>query len=97
MSRVGIKIRHARAAAGMRQEDLASKASVRRATLSDIENGLTRDPRADVLKRICDALGVDMGWLMDETDTVPAAPLTQLDRIEAKLDAVIKFLGVPFP
>ncbi len=54
---LGAELRSARRAAGMTQEQLASTARVDRGYISEIEND-HQSPTVDMLRRLCDALGV---------------------------------------
>ena len=58
MTPLRLKIREFRDAKGWTQDDLAAKAGVRRATISDMENGKTQRVDLPVLERIANALGV---------------------------------------
>jgi putative transcriptional regulator len=49
----------------MTQLQLAEKAGVRQATISELETGKTRRVDLDVLDRLCDALGVEPGDLLE--------------------------------
>lgn len=72
MSSLGEVIITGRIAAGMTQEDLANSVGVTQAALSRYENDL-RDPDADTIDRIADALGVTVRFL--ERASRPAAAL----------------------
>jgi predicted ATPase/DNA-binding XRE family transcriptional regulator len=56
---VALLLRRYRVAAGLSQEALAEKAGISVRGLSDLERGLSRQPRLDTLKRIADALDLD--------------------------------------
>jgi len=53
-----------RKAVGLTQAQLAEKAGVRGATISDIEQGRI-DPRLSTLRALADALGVDLDDIVD--------------------------------
>lgn len=53
------RIETARRAAGLTQEELAEKVGVTVSAIANYENGRRR-PRADILKRIAQALNVSM-------------------------------------
>jgi transcriptional regulator with XRE-family HTH domain len=59
-----LRVRELREAKGISQVELASKAHVRQATVSAIENELTRRVDLDVLERLAVALEVDPGFLV---------------------------------
>lgn len=64
METVGERLKWARSARLVEQEELAGKAGVGVATISRIENGrLLRSPRLSTLRRLADALEVDYLWL----------------------------------
>lgn len=62
MNQIGEVIETARRAQGLTQSQLASAAGVTQAALSRYENGL-REPEADALQRVADALGVTTSFL----------------------------------
>ena len=92
MTGLGGRIKQSRLAANLTQEEVARMASIRRATLSDIESGITKHPRSNILQCICVALNVDIDWMLNGPDPAPSE-MSQLDRIEQKLDAVLKFIS----
>jgi putative transcriptional regulator len=61
---IRITLRDARKEAGLTQVELAEKAGVRQATISDIEKGKTTRLDLPVLERLCAALGVTPGELL---------------------------------
>jgi DNA-binding Xre family transcriptional regulator len=64
LSPIVIMLREARDAAGLTQVELARKADVRQATISELENGNTRRIDFDVLDRLCRALRLEPGDLL---------------------------------
>ncbi len=56
---LGAAIRHARKNKGLRQIDVARKASVRQALVSDLENGLNA-AKHDTVLRVLAALDIDL-------------------------------------
>jgi len=56
---LGEAIRHARKKKGLRQVDVARKASVRQALISDIENGVIT-ARHDTVRKVLAALDMDL-------------------------------------
>jgi len=66
-----LQVRALREAQGMTGAELAERAEIRPATLSDIENGKTSRIELAVLERLANALGVPPGMLFVQ-DTAPA-------------------------
>lgn len=60
----GQRVRKARLAKGLSQEELAHEADSNRTYISDVERG-TRNPSIEVVQRIANALTVKMGDLLD--------------------------------
>ena len=60
----GRRVRKARKANGLSQEQLAHEAESNRTYVSDVERG-TRNPSIEVVERIAKALNVSMGSLLD--------------------------------
>ena len=63
MSTVGERIKQRRQALGYTQDRLATQAGISKGFLSDVETG-TRNPSAEYLLRIGDALGISLDYLM---------------------------------
>jgi len=61
---MGTRLREAREAAGMKRVKLAAEADITPNTVRNYEEGLT-DPSIQILRRIADALDVDVLWLID--------------------------------
>jgi transcriptional regulator with XRE-family HTH domain len=59
-----VRLLEEREAQGLTQAQLAEKADVRQATISELETGKTRRVDLDVLDRLCKALGVEPGDLL---------------------------------
>ncbi len=62
---MGYKIKEYRLLRKLTQGELAERAGVTRATICNIENGTQRDVKAGNLKRIAEALGVEMTELIE--------------------------------
>ena len=60
----GKRVRKARKAKGLSQEELAHDADSNRTYISDVERG-TRNPSIEAVERIARALDVSMGSLLD--------------------------------
>lgn len=70
---IRVTLKDARDAARLTQAELAAKADVRQATISDMETGAVRRVSLDVLERICRVLGKTPGELLIlEPNTTPA-------------------------
>lgn len=60
-----LNLKSLREAAGLTQAELAERAQTRQATISDLENGKSRRIEFDLLDRLCAALGVEPGGLLE--------------------------------
>jgi transcriptional regulator with XRE-family HTH domain len=67
MTPVRIRIRELRDARQLSQTSLARLAGLRKATVSDIENGKTTRIDLETLEKLANALGVDAALLIDHT------------------------------
>ena len=63
---IGSRIRAARKAAGLSQEELARRADLSLNGFADIERGHIKDPHYSTLVSLADALGVSVSELMGE-------------------------------
>jgi transcriptional regulator with XRE-family HTH domain len=79
---LGKRIAQERDQQGMNQAELAAKAGVTPAAISQIEKG-TRIPTIPVLHRIADVLGVSLNYLSGETDSSELQDLLQHEEIKA--------------
>lgn len=61
---VGDRLRKAREAAGLEQRELAERAGISRATISNAERGIG-NPNLATLQAWADATGVPVSWLVD--------------------------------
>jgi transcriptional regulator with XRE-family HTH domain len=64
MSPIHLRVKELRAAKGWTQSELAERAGIRQATLSDIETEKTRGVDFDVLEALAKALGVEPAFLI---------------------------------
>lgn len=64
MTPITLRVRELREAKGWSQAELAERAGVRRATVSAIENGLTKGVDFETLEKLARALEVDAGYLL---------------------------------
>ena len=62
---MGYKIKEYRLLRKLTQGELAEKAGVTRATICNIESGTQKDVKVGNLKRIAEALNVEMSELID--------------------------------
>lgn len=98
---MGARIRERREELGMTQHQLARAlpGDVLHTQVSKWERGINR-PRDDTLDAIAKALKVDVSYFMtsppdkSETPNLLGAGASQLDRMEAKLDAILQALDV---
>lgn len=63
-SKIGENIKKLRLKAGISQDALSKKADLAFHTISKIESGLTPNPRIDTVKKIADAVGVSLDYLI---------------------------------
>jgi transcriptional regulator with XRE-family HTH domain len=80
-ARIGTRVHHLRAAAGLSLEALATRAGVSRSMISLIERG-EASPTAVVLERLATGLGVMLATLFD----APAAPPSPVSRRAAQAE-----------
>lgn len=64
VSPISVTLERARRKAGLTQSQLADRADVRQATISELETGRARRVGLDVLDRLCKVLGVEPGDLL---------------------------------
>lgn len=65
LSPIRVTLREAREAAGLTQTELAEKAGVRQATVSDMETGKRGRIDLEVLDKLCGVLGLEPGDLLE--------------------------------
>lgn len=56
---------------GVSQKQLAELTGTTQSAISELESGITRDPRMSTIEKIAEALGVDLTWTF--TPTRPAS------------------------
>lgn len=64
MNTIGDRVKYARAASGMNQPELARLVGISKQALSQIESGVTKNPRPDTLLNIADSTGFEYRWLI---------------------------------
>lgn len=79
---ISIRIKEARESRGMNQAQLAQKAGITPAAISQIEKG-ERVPTTPVLKRIADVLQVSLDFLAGRTDESKLEDLLQNENLKA--------------
>ncbi len=84
---VGDKIRELRRLKNWSQQDLANKTGIIRATISQFELNMVRDPSADKLLKIAQALEVDVKVLYSAAG-YPTSPETSNDVILRELEEI---------
>ena len=67
MSAVYVRLKELRLALGLTQAEVASRAGIRRATVSRIENAQVTAIDLRVLEKLAAVLGVDPGFLLGRT------------------------------
>lgn len=72
---IGQRIREARKAKGLRQEDLANLINTHRVTLAHVERG-QRQPNADFIAAVAKALGLEGEW-QEEVEAAAATKAAQ--------------------
>lgn len=72
---IGEKIKWLRREYNWTQAELARRARVRPILISELENGMKKETRTDIARRLAAALRVQVGWLItpEEEDTEKAA------------------------
>jgi len=65
MTPIVVRLRELRIARGLSQQELSERAGVRQAAISEIESGKRRRVDLEVLDRLCVALGVQPGELLE--------------------------------
>jgi transcriptional regulator with XRE-family HTH domain len=95
MSTVGERIKQRRQALGYTQDRLATQAGISKGFLSDVETG-TRNPSAEYLLRIGDALNVSLDYLMKGGALPSLEPLDRSVSIPASLAQFAIKRDLPF-
>ena len=85
---LGEKVKALREKKGMNQKQLAEASDITQATISRIENGKVNQLKSEALKRLSEALGSTVDYLVDRTDQ-----LTPEDVMKADENAKYLFRG----
>lgn len=80
MSPVYVRLKELRLALGLTQAELATRAGIRRATVSRLENAQVTAINLKVLEKLADVLGVDPGFLFRRTPGADGASGRQRSR-----------------
>lgn len=64
LDQLGVRLRQAREAAGITQDDLARMSGVRGPTIYRYEKGRISAPRADIALALSESLGITIRWLL---------------------------------
>ncbi len=83
---IGKRVRAAREAREMTQEELARRAGVPLNRVGRIETGVVTDPHYSTLFRLAGGLGLSMGELLEEESAVPKKALAPLSGRPSKED-----------
>ena len=84
---MGKRLRHARLARGIRLKDVAALANCSESLISKLENNKV-EPSIKLLHRVCDALGLTLGWLFAEPAPADDVVTRQGHRVVVELDPV---------
>jgi transcriptional regulator with XRE-family HTH domain len=85
--KVGLRLRHARMARGLRLRELAAKADCSESLLSKVENDKVV-PSLNVLHRIADALGLTVGQLLTKANDPPGVVSRSGERPVVAMDTL---------
>jgi len=76
---LGEKVKELREKKGMNQKQLADASRITQATISRIEQGKVNQLKSEALKRLAEALGSTVDYLVDMTDKLTAEDVLQSD------------------
>jgi len=85
---LGGKVKELREKKGMNQKQLAEASDITQATISRIESGQVKQLKSEALKRLAEALGVTVDYLVGKNDK-----LTPKDIVHSDPDAQYIFRG----
>ena len=80
MSILGEKVKKLRERKGMNQKQLAVASQITQATISRIESGQVKELKSEALKRLANALGVTIDFLVDKTKQLSTNDLINSDK-----------------
>jgi len=76
----GEKLKLLRETKKLRMVDVANMTGIGQGQLSQIENGVIKNPRMDTVKKICDAMDVDQQYFYIENARLPVDVLPELTK-----------------
>ena len=76
---LGEKVKELREKKGMNQKELSKASAITQATISRIEKGKVNQLKSEALKRLADALGSTIDYLVDKTDKLTPNDILQSD------------------
>jgi transcriptional regulator with XRE-family HTH domain len=87
---VASRVKAARIAAGLTQEQLAARAGVVTSTISKIERGVSDSPDLETLRGLAEAIGINVRELL------PPLQEAGTGALESTYDSLIAFMASPF-
>ena len=76
---LGEKVKDLREKKGMNQKQLAQASNITQATISRIESGWVKELKSEALKRLAEALGVTVDFLVDKTERLTPNDIIRSD------------------
>ncbi len=76
---LGEKVKELREKKGMNQKELSEASGITQATISRIEKGKVNQLKSEALKRLADALGSTIDYLVDKTDELTPNDILRSD------------------
>lgn len=73
------KVKDLREKKGMNQKQLAEASNITQATISRIESGWVKELKSEALKRLAEALGVTVDYLVDKTEKLTPDDIIRSD------------------
>ena len=86
MENIGKRVKRLREERGLSQRGLAALCGCSGPTISDIENGHTKFPSAEVLARMCEVFGVTERYVLYGEDGEVVIPTAEQQSILSNLD-----------
>jgi len=77
---LGEKVKALREKKGMNQKQLSEASFITQATISRIESGKVNQLKSDALKRLADALGSTVDYLVDKADQLTPEDVMKADK-----------------
>jgi transcriptional regulator with XRE-family HTH domain len=90
---IGTRLRHSRLAQGIRLKDVAAAAGCSESLISKLENDRF-EPSLNLLHRVCDALGLTLGWLFADAAGSSEVVFRSGSRIIAEIDPIRRGEGI---